>query len=64
GGRRGGKIRSLLSGNPLAGMNSPELEAMMQGGGTPALGRGGAPARPAPPQRKKGTKKKPKGRRR
>jgi signal recognition particle subunit SRP54 len=64
GGKRGGKLRSLLSGNPLGGMNSPELEAMMQGGGMPALGRGSAPARPAPPQRKKGTKKKPKGRRR
>ncbi|HEX3722008.1 MAG TPA: signal recognition particle protein [Nitrolancea sp.] len=65
GGKRGGKLRGLLSGNPLAGMNSPELEAMMQGGGMPpALGRGTAPARPAPPQRKKSTKKKSKSRRR
>jgi signal recognition particle subunit SRP54 len=69
GGGKRGKLRSLLpGGNPLAGMDPAELEAMMQGGG---MGPGGMPgmgqiAAPSRPKQKSQTrkKKKSKGRRR
>ncbi len=64
GGGRRGKLRGLLSGNPLAGMNPAELEAMMQNGGQPAGGQGPSPTRPTTLPRKKRKKKKSKGRHR
>lgn len=63
GGSRRGKLRGLLSGNPLAGMNTAEIEAMMQNGGMPAPGRAPSPTRPTTLPRKN-KKKKSKGRRR
>jgi signal recognition particle subunit SRP54 len=64
GGGRRGKLRGLLSGNPLAGMNGAELDALMQGGGMPATGGSTAPRRPATVPRKNKNRKKSKGRRR
>lgn len=63
GGRRG-KLRGLLGGNPLAGMNPAELESMMQTGGVPTPGRGTPPHRPTTLPRKHKKKKKSKSRRR
>ncbi len=64
GGSRRGRLKGLLSGNPLAGMNPAEIETLMQNGGMPAQGRGPAPKHPTTLPRKNKNKKKSKGRRR
>ncbi len=64
GGSRRGKLKGLLSGNPLAGMNTAEIESLMQNGGMPAPGAGPTRNRPAQMPRKNKNKKKSKGRRR
>jgi len=64
GGTRRGRLKGLLSGNPLGGMNPAELEAMMQNGGMPTPGRAPSQSRPANLPRKKQNRKKSKGRRR
>ena len=64
GGGRRGKLRGLLSGNPLAGMNSSEIDALMQNGGLPSPGAGSPAHRPTSLPRKNKNKKKSKGRRR
>ncbi len=64
GGTRRGRLKGLLSGNPLGGMNPAELESMMQNGGMPTQGRTSAPSRPASLPRKKKNRKKSKGRHR
>ncbi len=61
GGSRRGRLKGLLSGNPLGGMNPAELEAMMQNGGMPTAGRAPSANRPASLPRKKKNRKKSKG---